>query len=154
MNAKDNKGSTALIAASGTGDTEIVSMLVEMGADVNAKDNYGVTAYGSKCLWTHGDRVNASGDGADVNAMNNGGYGFIEAKMNGYTEIVSMLLEMGADVNAKNNEGRTALMAAIYYCKNYYCVPSWTIEIVSMLLEMGADVNAKDNEGSTALISK
>ena len=74
--------------------------------------------------------------------MENGITISIEASENGYTEIVSMLLDKGADVN-KTVDGDTALMKANDYRH---------IEIVPMLLNNGADVNAKNNRGQTALI--
>lgn len=43
-NAKDNKGNTALINASESGNKEIVQALLEKGADVNAKNNDHFTA--------------------------------------------------------------------------------------------------------------
>ncbi len=41
---KDEDGSTALIEAAGKGHIEIVKLLIEKGAKINAKDNDGVTA--------------------------------------------------------------------------------------------------------------
>ena len=44
MNAKDEKGRTALMWATSKNSTDTVRLLMEAGADVNAKDNDGKTA--------------------------------------------------------------------------------------------------------------
>ncbi|HME58834.1 MAG TPA: ankyrin repeat domain-containing protein, partial [Terracidiphilus sp.] len=41
---KTNKGDTALILAAGNGDLEIVKLLLEKGANIEAKDSDGYTA--------------------------------------------------------------------------------------------------------------
>ncbi len=43
MNAKGKNGSTPLHETVGFSDTEITKLLIEAGADVNAKDRYGKT---------------------------------------------------------------------------------------------------------------
>ena len=44
INAKRNRGGTALMTASGYGQLEITKLLIERGADINAKDNNDQTA--------------------------------------------------------------------------------------------------------------
>jgi ankyrin repeat protein len=88
VNAKHNEGWTALFSASMEGNSEILSMLLEGGADVNVK------AYD----------VNAKGDDGTTALM--------FATWKGHSEIVLKLLEKGAEVDAKHNDGTTALMAA------------------------------------------
>jgi len=78
-------GKTALIYASeknGVDPLEVVQILIEAGADVNARDDkYGGTA-------------------------------LMRAAGAGQREIAMYLLEAGADANAKDEDGRTALMYA------------------------------------------
>jgi len=135
----------ALIQASIRGDTETVAMLLEKGADVNAKNNDGRTAL---ILASENGRTEIVAmlleKGADVSAKGDYGYtALIWASLMGRTDIVEMLLEKGADVNAKNNGGRTAL---------HWASHGGPTEIVAKLLDAGADMNAKTTWGMTALM--
>ena len=162
VNAKDNWDYTLLINASNDGHTEIVSMLLEKGADVNARDEqFGWTAFMWACQKRYTEIVSMLLDkGSDVNAKDNEDRtALMLASDYGDTEIVAMLLEKGADVNAKTKQDWTALMLAMNArdydseTSRYFMMASHKhIELVTMLLEKGADVNAKNKEGHTALM--
>ncbi len=126
---------------------DIVKYLIEKGADVNAKDYYGVTALMYAALYGHLDIVKYLVEhGADVNAKNvNGDLALMYASNYGHTDIVKYLVEKGSDVNAKEYfRGVTALM---------FASREGHFDIVKYLIEHGADVNAKDENklGWTAL---
>jgi ankyrin repeat protein len=70
----------ALIKASREGDLEIVKLLIEKRADINAKEE-------------HSKRTP-----------------LIEASSNGHFELVKLLLNNGADANAQDKDGLTALL--------------------------------------------
>ena len=127
VNAKNSDGYTALYLASSNGRTEIVAMLLDAGANVNARTN--TNYWGSTAL--------------------------IRASENKHTEIVSMLLDNGADVNATDDDGDTALMRVINCNEEddrpWNHVENDIIEIVEMLLENGADVNVENKNRKTAL---
>ena len=102
----------ALIDAAMDGNFEKVKLLIEKGADIDAKDNDGVTAlmYVSRA----GDLEIAKylvENGTDINAKDSDwGYtALIYAAEHGNLEIVKYLVEKGANVNIKDNHGRTAL---------------------------------------------
>jgi ankyrin repeat protein len=135
----------ALIIASRYRDTEVVRMLLEKGADVNAKTDTDTTALFNAILYRRTEVVRILlENGADVHVKTMYGSTTLDmAIWYGDIEIVSMLLENGADVNAKGKYGSTALIKA---SENGHT------EVVRMLLEKGADVNIKDNNGSTALM--
>jgi hypothetical protein len=124
-----------IIVASYYGHAEIVSFLLEKGADANAAGG----EYGSS-LQAAAARgyVEIVGilleKGADVNAAG-GRYGssLQAAAARGQTDIVSILLENGADINAAGGKYRSSLQIA---------ATRGHTEIVSILLEKGADVNA------------
>jgi ankyrin repeat protein len=75
------------------------------------------------------------GDGTGSNAL-------MWASMNGYKEVVELLLEHGADVNAQGGKYGNALQAASFQGHEM---------IMQMLLEHGADVNAQGGRHGNAL---
>ncbi len=113
------KGNPALIFAALYGHAEIVELLLERGADVNAKNDMENTAlsYASE-YGRHAVVKTLLEHGADVN----GRYflsitALMEAAENGQLEVVKLLLEHGADVELKieasgSRHGWTALQIA------------------------------------------
>ena len=123
---------------------EIVAILLEKGADVNAKTNNGWTALYSASRGGYTEIASMLLEkGADINAKDNyGNTALMWASHYGHIEIVALLLKNEADVNMKDNSDGTALQMASEKGRT---------EIVRMLLDKGADVNATDNNGRTAL---
>ena len=96
---------------------EIVRLLIEAGADVEAKFDDGRNAL----IHTAGNPAAGSAAmlieaGADVNVQSKSGWtALMRAARYGRTETVKLLIEAGADVNAISNDGETALMLATQY---------------------------------------
>ena len=125
---------TALLRASENGHTEIVEMLLEKGANVNAVQTNGITALMRASEKGHTETVERLLEkGAKVNAVQtNGMTALIWASRYGNLKTVEMLLNYGAKVNAESNYGQTALHTA---SQNGHT------DIVIYLLQNGADVN-------------
>lgn len=94
---------------------DMVQLLVENGADVNAMDNSGVTPL----FWAAGagmiDTVKFLIEkGADVNARAEGGVTplFVAAE-EGMIETVKILIENGSNINVKADNGKTPLSVAV-----------------------------------------
>lgn len=101
INKPDNNGVTALIWASQFGHEKVVQMLLDAGADVNAKGQNGTALYAaSQC--GHEKIVRILVDrGADVNAQGGHfGNALQAASAYGHAKVVQMLLEYGRDINA------------------------------------------------------
>lgn len=146
-------GLTPLMISAGCGPSpEIIEILIEAGADVNAKTPSGETAlmmirFEEKDPFDKQNRnkpleavkrlINA---GADVNAKNQAGEtALIRMAKNRHDDIVQALLDAGADVHAADNTGETALLAA-------------AISSSTILLQAVADVNTANDAGETALM--
>jgi ankyrin repeat protein len=140
---------------------EIVSRLIENGADVNTIDSVVdktplMHALSNPRPGSHSLEIVSLllVAGAEVNASNNNGwtplmYALKESRPRSHNpEIVSLLLDAGAEVNASNNNGWTPLMYALKESRP----GSHSLEVVSLLLETGAEVNASNNNGWTPLM--
>jgi hypothetical protein len=97
-------GGVALREASARGHTEIVKLLLDIGANVNAINSSDEPALIEALGNNHPEIAKLLLDkGADVNAKRSGGRtAWMEASARGYTEFVKLLLDKGADVNAKD----------------------------------------------------
>jgi ankyrin repeat protein len=135
-----NNGNTALISAAWYGHKECLLLLLEKGANMEAKDTALICAVynGHKeCLLLLLEK------GANMEAQNNNGYtALICAAINGQKECLLLLLEKGANIEAKNNNGYTALICAAINGHK---------ECLLLLLEKGANIEAKNNNDNTAL---
>ena len=132
------------IAAS-KGETEMINLLLELGADIEAKNYDGNTALMYAAFWGKTEMVNLLlKRGANIEAKNdNGNTALMYAAYGGKTETVTRLLELGANIEAKDNDGNTALM---------YAADRGKIDTVVQLLEYNANIETKNDNGNTALI--
>jgi ankyrin repeat protein len=110
VNAKEDRGRTALIYAVYNGHTDIVKALLKEGADVDVK-NKDITALMIAAYNGHTDIVKALlKEGAHVDVKDNDGLtALMIAASIGYTETVKVLLDNGDDVNIKFQGGSKAL---------------------------------------------
>jgi ankyrin repeat protein len=155
VNARSATGRNVLMIASArTGGGPIVKLLLEKGADLNARETaqgIPIIPSGSGGSWAVIDAAKVRDGqalrlllehGADVNAKDKtGGTPLIAAALNGNVENARLLIEKGADVNAAIvTSGMTALHLAAW---------SSSTEIARMLLAKGAKVDPEDMSGST-----
>lgn len=135
-----------------TPGVETVKLLLDSGADIEAKDEYRGPPLVNAAGYAQTDVVLLLLDrGANLHARDKyGDTALIAAScecavatMNDAYGVVKVLLDKGSDVNAHSNDGTTALMNA--------AAGFGGSAIVALLLERGADPRARDSEGNTAL---
>lgn len=114
LEARDSGGKTALFAAGdyryGDKDgarVECVRLLVDAGADVNARDKDGNAPLHRIFLTDVEEELLKLG--ADVNARNNEGETPIFTNVD--NDAVPLFVKYGADLTIRNNKGKTALEA-------------------------------------------
>ncbi|KAH8727306.1 ankyrin repeat-containing domain protein [Phaeosphaeriaceae sp. PMI808] len=132
------------VTASVRGYEQIVKLLLDSGADVNAQGGY----YGNalQAASTEGHKQIATlllDRGADVN-IQSGEYGnaLQMASARGHGQVAKLLLDRGADVHALGGYYGNALQAALTEGHE---------QIVELLLDRGADANAHDGYYGNAL---
>ena len=127
------------MAAAWARDPAVVTLLIEAGADVGARDRGGHTPLHYAALDNDNPAVIAAlvDAGADVNAVAALGRTPLHqaASENANPEVVAELLKRGADVTAKLAGGRTAVHEAARGNPND--------SVLIALLEGGAEVNAR-----------
>ena len=132
--ARESEGSSsesrALHAAIAEGDSETVRILVEGGADVDARTNFGEPALHEAIDLENREMVRILvAAGADVDIKNSfGDPALHHAILTGDNDLVRMLVDAGADVNITNAFGDSALSRAVDEGNN---------EILEILTEAG-----------------
>ena len=125
-----------MLVAAWTAQADVLELLLEAGADVNATDEAGATALLRAATFEEKVRLLVA-RGAQVRANSQLSTPLIlAARKPGNSRTVRFLLDRGAEVNVTNLFGATALMAA---------TAAGDVETVRMLLDAGAEVNAMPN---------
>jgi ankyrin repeat protein len=143
VKGQDAGGSTALHHAAGYGPLANVELLINKGADVNAKNRRNSTPL----HWAIHDGAKVRlllSKGADINTRQAQGRTplFLAAMLGNGAQTMRLLLARGADPNLASANGQTPLMMAA----------RGNIEGIRLLIEKGAEVNARDGAGETALM--
>jgi hypothetical protein len=145
VNARGGRHETPLHVAVFTERANILSLLIEHGADIeglyrrlynltplNRAAKYGRLEVG-RCLVNSGANINARDHDRGTPLMN--------AVREGHVEFARMLLERGAAIDAQDDNGNTALHIATSEGKT---------DAARLLLERSANVNARNKLGITS----
>ncbi len=149
VDGRDDHGRTALLVATHANQVEAARVLIEAGADVNAKDAINDSPYLYAGARGHLDILRLTlAHGADLKSTNRyGGTALIPAAERGHVETVRELIKAGVDVDHVNNLGWTALIEAIILSDG----GPRHVEIVRLLVDAGARIDLADGDGVTPL---
>jgi ankyrin repeat protein len=136
VKGKDAGDSTALHHAAGFGPIDNLQLLINKGADVNAKNRGGSTPL----HWAIHDEAKVRlllAKGANVNAKQVQGRTplYLVAMLGNSVPTMRLLLAGGADLNLASANGQTPLMLL---------AARGNVEGMQLLIERGANVNARD----------
>lgn len=175
INAKNEEGETPLMAAVKINDAfkslenqsdpiEIIKLLLDHGADVNAKDKKGFTAlliicsqteYGSlnsdqtvkvaKLLIEKGAAINFNRVEYDMNE----GTPLTNACKNAKTDLIKLLIEKGANVNAKGYDDENPL-TILLKADSKSMTEATKIKLIQILIAKGANPLQANDRGETA----
>lgn len=143
----DKDSTTPLIAAATRGHLECVQLLLQAGADVNARTKDSYPALVNACFCGHGDVVSALlNAGADTLVRDYDGSTALAIALESKNIVcATILLQSGIDVGVNlvtaRNGSALHLAASLAHQK-----------CLQMLIRLGADLDARDWEGLTPLM--
>jgi ankyrin repeat protein len=141
INARGGGEVTPMHVAASAGHADVLSLLLERGADVDVRNDSGITPLYRASRSGNLEAVQVLLDRrADINARGNEGQTPLSgALFEGRFEFARVLIKRGAKINFHNTStGNTPLHLAARKA---------SIQAVRLLLEHGADVNARDKKG-------
>ena len=137
---------TPLMEAAYNGHTDIVTLLIDYGHEINRKSSTGNTALMYACCGGFEHIVhNLLCAGANTEIFNENGHTpLMEAASGGHVSCAKLLVHHGAEINCASNEFKESALTLACYKGNY--------DMVRFLLEAGADREHKTDEMHTALM--
>ncbi len=148
----------AFIAAAKKGDADLVKEYIELGVNVDFKDEGVIGIGGGRTALIH-----ASGAGhtavvevlvsanADANVMDSfGNTALLLACEKGYIEIVELLINGGANINQKVHT--TVIFVKSTHTPLSKAFDNNHMDILEFLLASGADINTRDEKDRTVLM--
>lgn len=134
---------------------EVARMLLNAGVSIDAKNEYGKTAFMIACSYgeqtTDMNMIRLFIDyGTNIHVQdNNGNTALMLAAYSGNIEVVKLLLQLGVDPFVKNKYNSTVLMAI---CSHYNDEVGIDMNLMRLLIKQNTDVNLQDLDGETALM--
>jgi ankyrin repeat protein len=141
LNARNERGDSALLAAAYLGRRDILDLLLEQGAEVGLFEAsaLGLEAAAAALLESAPEAIHAySHDGWTALHL---------AAFFGHRGVAALLLDRGADVNARSRNTRVARDNTPLHA----AAANRRVDVAELLVARGADVNARDGSGFTPL---
>ncbi|KFZ18419.1 hypothetical protein V501_01228, partial [Pseudogymnoascus sp. VKM F-4519 (FW-2642)] len=146
LETTDERGRTSLLWAATKGHEVIAKVLLENGAEIEARDNpLSQTSLSVAARGGHKAVVELLlKNEADIEAKDKYGQTpLLLAASGGHEAVIELLLKNEADIEAKDHNGRTLLLLA---------AEGGHEAVVDLLLKNEADIEAKDHNGRTLLL--
>ena len=151
VDARDDRGATALVRAAYGNQVDTAALLVQAGADVDLQDDSRQSAYLIATSEVGDDPRLLDltlGAGADIDAKDSyNGTGLIRAAERANVKIVERLLKAGIDRDHVNRLGYTALHEAVVFGEGGPADQA----TVAALVAGGVALDIPDGNGDTAL---
>lgn len=144
INKPNQYGETVLMQSTRYfSDAEITNKLIELGANIHARDNTGANSLMYACIHQNYDAVDLflQHNSASYATDNHGFTPLMLVATNNNVEIAQLLINYGASLNTQNECGDTALTIA---------TNNENKEMISFLLRAKADRSIKNKEGKNA----
>lgn len=147
VEARNEDRQTPLVVATKAKQTEVAILLLEAGADPDAKDTLSDSAFLYAGAEGYGDILRATlRHGANVKSTNRfGGTALIPASEHGHTDTVRILINAGVPLDHVNDLGWTAMLEAIVLSDG----SAAQVDVVRQLIGAGADPTIRDRNGRT-----
>lgn len=172
----DDQATTLMLAVQ-YAKPNVIKVLLQAGAELNAYDDEGKTALMRAAAWKNWEVVKLLLEsGGNLNTRDDAGHAALEyAARTGDITSVKMLVEAGADATSVDENGNAAWQLTPYDAapemidfwltakvdlehRNdegqtwLHLLVTSKAEYVQALLQAGADINARDNHGATPLM--
>jgi len=151
VNTRDRRGATPLMVAARWGHNDLIQLLIEAGAKVDAKDRASPVEYGRRTALYHAcmlGRISTVrlllGNGADPDSITQGGHTPLSdvITIGGNKDIIRLLLEHGANPDGPEKCFEPPVVAA---------AGRSDLGLLTELLKRGADPNRTGSLGELAL---
>jgi hypothetical protein len=135
---------TPMCMAAYDGRVDMITLLAELGGDLNMPSIAGFTPVFIAAQQGHVDVVRLVAElGADINTISiDGCTPVYMAAQKGHEDVIRVLAEFGVDLNCPQEDGCTPVYIA---SRNNH------VQIVRTLAELGADINTSTNNGCTPM---
>lgn len=156
VNAKDERGNTALSLAAKADQVEIAQLLLDAKASPETEVESGFTPLALAAMEGNMELVElllraGANPNYELSHHGVGGTALHFAAAGGYQDVVALLLKGGAAVDVRNRDGETPLIKAASL--GYGGADRSGLGVVQLLISKGADVNAVSKRGKSALIA-
>jgi ankyrin repeat protein len=148
VKARDTSSRTALYHAVSSGDEDVVSFLLNKGAQASIRDGAGTTPFMLACEEGHLEAAQMLFDATEGQGLeatdNQGETALHHAATWGHRDVVAFLISKGAQANSRDEQGNTPFMLA---CQEGH------LQVLQMLFDatQGQGLEDEDDDGCTGL---